>query len=184
MIARDGSSALTMRALATEAGCATGLPYKVFDDRRALVAEIVHAELGRLSATSDELTRRAGTGTIAGNLAWFADLVLDSPAVALHHELAADDLLSNDVTATVRSKGTGPQVFETGVAAYLAAEQSAGRVDGAVDTDAFGFAIGGALHNLVVSGGAWPRPTRRQLRRHLAAITTTISKEGQHDHEN
>ena len=33
IVARDGAAALTMRALAAEAGCAVGLPYKVFASR-------------------------------------------------------------------------------------------------------------------------------------------------------
>ena len=45
VIARDGAAALTMRALAAEAGCAVGLPYKVFTDRHELVGEIVHTRV-------------------------------------------------------------------------------------------------------------------------------------------
>jgi AcrR family transcriptional regulator len=183
IIARDGTPALTMRALAAEAGCSIGLPYKVFPDRRALVVEIVATELERLSGASHELRCRAGTGTVAGNLVWFADLLLESPAVALHHELASDEALSARVNKKVRDERVGPEVIETALAHYLAAEQQAGRVDPAVDTDAFGFLIGGALHNLIAAGEAWPRPTRRQLRRRLAAIAATIAKEGQHDHQ-
>ena len=83
LIARDGPAALTMRALATEAGCAVGLPYKVFADRHELVAAIVHTEVANLRSTCDELIDRAGSKTVASNLIWFARVFLDSPAVAL-----------------------------------------------------------------------------------------------------
>jgi AcrR family transcriptional regulator len=43
LVARKGAAALTMRALAIEAGCALGMPYKVFADRRELVAEMMRA---------------------------------------------------------------------------------------------------------------------------------------------
>jgi AcrR family transcriptional regulator len=175
VVDRDGASALTMRALAVEAGCATGLPYKVFADRHDLVVEVVHAEFERLRAASDELVERVGAGTVAGNLAWFAEVILDSTAVALAPEVVSDDSLSRAITAKVRGTGIGPGVFEAGFAGYLAAERRTGRIDAAVDTEAFGFLIAGAVHNLIMSGQAWPRPTRRQLQRRLAAVAAAIA---------
>lgn len=41
-----------MRALAAESGVSVGLPYKVFADRREIVAEIVHGEVAALRAAS------------------------------------------------------------------------------------------------------------------------------------
>jgi AcrR family transcriptional regulator len=175
LVNREGASALTMRALAAEAGCATGLPYKVFADRQDLVLQVVHAELGRLQAASDELMARVGTRTVGANLAWCSDAILDSTPVALIREVASHDQLSKAVTAKVHSTGIGPGSFETGVGSYLAAEQKAGRIDADVDTAAFGFVIAGAIHNLIMSGDAWPRPSRRQLRQRLAAIAAAIA---------
>jgi AcrR family transcriptional regulator len=174
MVTRDGPSALTMRALATEAGCATGLPYKVFADRHELVVEVVHAELDRLRAASEELLGRVATGTVASNLAWFSEIILDSPAVALAPEVAGDQALSKAFTAKVHGTGIGPGAFETAFADYLAAEQRAARIGAEVDTDAFGFLLAGAIHNLIMSGEAWPRPTRRQLQQRLAGIAAAI----------
>jgi AcrR family transcriptional regulator len=163
-----------MRALAAEAGCATGLPYKVFADRQDLVLQVIHAELERLQAASDELMARVGTRTVGTNLGWFSDVILDSTPVALIREVASHDHLSQAVTAKVHGTGVGPGSFETGVGNYLAAEQKAGRIDGDIDTAAFGFVIAGAIHNLIMSGDAWPRPSRRQLRQRLAAIAAAI----------
>lgn len=174
IIMRDGASALTMRALAAEAGCALGLPYKVFADRAELVAEIVHAESARLAAAGDELIARAGAATVADNLAWYAELILGSPAVALAGEVMADETLTEAFTAKAHQTGAGPGSFETAVSGYLTAEQQAGRVDGDVDPDALGFLIAGAVHNLVMSGPAYPRPSRRRLKRHLAAIADRL----------
>jgi hypothetical protein len=44
-----------------------------------------------------------------------------------------------------------------------------------VDVDAFGFLLAGAIHNLIMSGDAWPRPSRRQLRRRLDAVAAAIT---------
>lgn len=173
-IAREGASALTMRALAVEAGCAVGLPYKVFANRRELVAEMLHAELTRLDDAFDELVRRAGTGTVSANLARFADLLLDSPAVGLVQEVFADEALAHAVTDKSHATGVGPASFAATVAGYLAAEQAAGRVDPDVDTAAFGFVIAGAIHNLIASGDGYPHPTRTQLRRWLTAIADRL----------
>jgi AcrR family transcriptional regulator len=164
-----------MRALAGEAECAIGLPYKVFTDRHELVVEVVHAEFDRLRIASEELLTRAATGTVSRNLTWYAEVILDSPAVALAPEIGSDQTLSEAVTAQVHNTGIGPGEFETAFAGYLAAEQRAGRVAAEVDTDAFGFLLAGAIHNLIMSGDAWPQPTRRQLQRRLAGIAAAIA---------
>jgi AcrR family transcriptional regulator len=175
LIAREGAEALTMRALAAEAGCAVGLPYKVFADRHALVVEICHAEFQRLSAASEQLAARAGWGTVGANLVWFAELLLDSPAVGLTKEILADGTLDHAVAESVHATGAGPGDFESLIADYLALEQEAGRVRREVDASAFGFLIASAVHNLVVSGEAWPRPTRQDLARRLDAVAAAIA---------
>jgi AcrR family transcriptional regulator len=175
LIARDGPEALTMRSLAAEAGCAVGLPYKVFADRADLVAEICHAEFNRLTRVYEDLEGKAGTATVGANLVWFAELLLDSPAVALTREALADHGLAETVTRRAHDTGTGPGGFEGAIARYLAAEKAVGRVAGDVDDDAIAFFVAGATHNLVVSGDAWPRPSRRTLKRHLDAIAAVIA---------
>jgi AcrR family transcriptional regulator len=175
IVERDGAAALTMRTLATEAGCAVGLPYKVFVDRQDLVAAILETEFGRVTAAAAEFGARAGTSSVGANLTWFAELILDSPAVALAQEVVAHVDLSKRMTAHVRETGTGPAAFEAAFTAYLAAEKRLGRVDADVDERAFAFLLAGAVHNLVMSGEAWPRPTRRQLTRWLNAVADAIS---------
>lgn len=175
LIARDGAAALTMRALATEAGCAVGLPYKVFADRREIVTAIVHIELEKLREACDELIERAGSATVGGNLTWFAAVLLDSPAVALTQELLADETLRQSVAASAHDTGMGPAQFPRIVSRYLAAEKQAGRVAPDVDEDAFGFLVASALHNLLIAGEAWPRPTRPELQQILTAAASAIA---------
>ena len=175
LVARGGASALTMRALAAETGCALGLPYKVFPDRQALVVELLRVEFAALRLAFDALVRRAGTGTVAGNLAWFAERLLDSPAVALGKEVFADAALATAVTAMARGTGIGHAAHEAVIADYLAAEKRCGRVESEVDEHAFAFVLFGAIHNLAVSGDLYPQPTRRHLRRLLAAVTARLA---------
>lgn len=174
LVARDGASALTMRALAAEAGCAVGLPYKVFADRHELVTAMVHAELESLRNAFDELLARAGRHTVGGNLAWFADVLLDSPAVALGDEIAADATLTTAANTEFHTTGLST-AFDTVVPDYLAAEQRAGRVDPALDAKAFGFLVVGALHNLLASGPGYPKPSRRELRRLLDTVAAGLA---------
>jgi AcrR family transcriptional regulator len=174
LVARDGASALTMRALAAEAGCALGLPYKVFAHRGELVAQMMRGELQRLQRGFDVLLARAGTRTVGDNLVWFADLLLDSPAVALGDEIHGSVALQESALADFRATGVAAS-FGTILPAYLRAEQGAGRIAEGVDVDAFGFVIVGALHNLLASGPGYPQPSRRQLRHHLRAVATQLA---------
>jgi AcrR family transcriptional regulator len=174
IVERDGAAALTMRALAAEAGCAVGLPYKLFTDRRDLVNELMRDEFRRVRGAFDELIERAGTGTVGGNLTWFAELLLDSPALALGHEVDEDHELGERSQAEFQESGLAA-AFDTAMTRYLAAEKRAGRVAPEVDEEAFGFVIVGAIHNLLVSGDVYPRPTRPQLRRLLTAVADRLA---------
>jgi AcrR family transcriptional regulator len=177
LVSRDGASALTMRALAAEAGVSLGLPYKIFADRREIVDEIVAAEVRRFGAAAESLLSRAGSYTVGDNLIWFASIVLNSPAAPLAQELHADDQHLESATEVAERTGLSPASFPALLADYLTAEQRAGRVRDNVDCQAFGFLIAGAMHNLMIAGPAWPRPERRQLSRYFTAAARAIAKE-------
>jgi AcrR family transcriptional regulator len=177
LVGRDGASALTMRALAAEAGVSLGLPYKIFADRREIVDEIVAAEVRRFGAAAESLLGRAGSYTVGDNLIWFTSIVLNSPAAPLAQELHADDQRLESATEVAERTGLSPASFPALLADYLTAEQRAGRVRDNVDCQAFGFLIAGAMHNLLIAGPAWPRPERRQLSRYLTAAACAIAKE-------
>jgi AcrR family transcriptional regulator len=174
LVARDGAAALTMRALAAEAGCAVGLPYKVFASRDELVVELVHAEFVRLRAAFDDLVAAAGAGTVGGNLGRYAELLLGSPAAGLAHGIPLDGEASQAIDAKAGETGVVDAVATT-VADYLAAEKRLGRVAADVDEHAFGFVIAGAVHNLLVSGDPYPKPSMPQLERMLAAVADRLT---------
>jgi len=175
IVRRDGAAALTMRALAAEVGVSVGLPYKVFADRREIVTEIVRREINTLRAASEELVATAGRGTVGDNLTHFAEAILDSPAAPLARELHSDDQLLGSVTGAADEAGVGPTGLVSVLGRYLVAEQQAGRVAGDVDTDAIAFLLAGALHNLLIAGPAWPRPSQRELKRNLAGIAAAMA---------
>jgi AcrR family transcriptional regulator len=173
LVERDGAAALTMRALAAEAGCAVGLPYKLFASRNELVAELILTEFGRLQESFAALVAQAGTRTVGANLGRYAELLLHSPSIALAHEIAHDEELTQAVSIRAGESGAVDSVIST-VADYLAAEQRLGRVDPEVDVQAFAFVIAGAVHNLLVSGDPYPRPSARTLKRMLAAVAARL----------
>lgn len=178
LIAREGAQALTMRALAAEAGCAVGLPYKVFANREELVAELVLIELRQMRTAFDDFVASAGTGTIGGNLATYARTMLERdrrPALMLTWEVD-DTALSKAVDAKVDESGF-LAALEHAVTDYLAAEQRLGRIAPDVDVLAFGFVITGAIHNLVVSPDAYPRPSMHDLERVLDAVAARIASD-------
>jgi AcrR family transcriptional regulator len=173
IVDRDGAPALTMRSLAAEAGCAVGLPYKVFTDRDALVAAVVAEEFARVRVGLKELVDQAGSRTVASNLIRWSKLLLGSPAVALAH--GSDDAsgLVDAVDAAASETGV-VRAIEQSLVDYLRAEQELGRVDPDVDARAFAFLIAGAIHNLLVAGAPYPRPSTARLGAHLRAVARAI----------
>ena len=174
LVARDGPESLTMRSLAAEAGCAVGLPYKVFTDRTELIAAVIAAEFARLRAAFDEIVAAAGTRTVAANLTRWAGLLLDSPAIVLAHEADTDRDLMKAIEVAAGESGV-VKAIESTVVAYLGEEKRIGRVDQRVDERAFGFLIAGAVHNLLASGDAYPRPSGAQLARMLRSISLVLA---------
>ncbi|MFC7547759.1 TetR/AcrR family transcriptional regulator [Plantactinospora sp. GCM10030261] len=175
IVRRSGAKALTMRALATEAGCAIGLPYKVFMNRDELVLELVAEELVRLSREFRDWVSSAGRGTVGGNLDRFATILLDADSPAVLGVNDIDDVAISARLKRVTSESGLPRAFDAAIGEYLREEQRIGRVRADVDTEAFGFLITGAIHNLVAAGEQYPRPARRTLRSYLQACARTLA---------
>lgn len=174
IVDRHGPSALTMRSLAAEAGCSVALPYKVFVDRTDLVAAVVAAEFDRLRAAFDEVVAAAGSKTVGRNLARWASILLESPAIALADEAGSDDRFNTAIEAAAGETGV-VSALEATVVDYLAAEKQLCRVAPTVDEHAFGFLIAGAIHNLLASGEAYPRPTKKQLDGMLRSVAAALA---------
>lgn len=169
-----GTDGLTMRAVAAEAGVALGLPYKVFASRDELVAEVIASEFHRLRAAFDDIVAAAGTATVADNLARWATMLLGSPAVGVAHDVGDAPALGAAVDAAAGESGV-VAALERSLVDYLAAEKRLGRVAPEVDEGAFGFLVAGAVHNLLASGDAYPRPSDARLRQVLAAVADAIA---------
>lgn len=175
IVRRDGASALTMRALAREANCSVGLPYRVFADREEIVLEVAALELEDLARAFAAWLDDSANHTVATNLDRYAAILLDSPTPALMHtEMLDGSEIGPRVQAAARDSdflgALGRSATE-----YIRLEHERGRIRADIDAEAFGFLITGAVHNLVAAGPGYPRPTRAELTVLLDRIARTIA---------
>lgn len=175
LVRREGPEALTMRRLAAEAGCALGLPYKVFESREDLAAGLVELELRDLARRLEEWAAGAGRRTVGRQLDRWAEILVESgvPALLRENQLASATIDARMATAT-RASGILASLERT-VPDYLRAEQQLGRVRADVDPELYGFLVTGAVHNLLVSGPDYHRPSRAALRRMLDALAADLA---------
>jgi AcrR family transcriptional regulator len=146
---RAGPSALTSRAVTTEAGVAKGVLHRHFADFDAFLADFVLDRYGRLAPRLAALRDAVGTRTVADNVADMLTDLFDSVAVAIIPLITFRDGLRARLRQTWP---TGvPILTEAGrvLAAYLTAERERGRIAADTDIDALGLALIGGSHLLV-----------------------------------
>lgn len=173
IVERDGADRLTMRALASEAGCALGLPYKAFPTRDDLMRELAARALADMSARLEAWGARID-GDLGARLDEFADILLTSTAPALSEQMKGGGLHGDALTVEAVQSGAVSS-WEHVMARFLRRRQHEGSVAAGADANAYGFLITGAIHNLIVAGDAYPRPDREQLRGLLAAVARHLS---------
>ena len=83
LLVEGGPSALTSRAVTTEAGVAKGVLHRHFDDFDAFLAEFVLDRVDKMDARAKALLEAAGTGDVVDNLAEAITAVFGSVAVAI-----------------------------------------------------------------------------------------------------
>ena len=83
VLARDGVSGLTSRAVTTEAGVAKGVMHRHFVDFDAFLAELILDRAAQLEGVASALRDAAGAGTVVGNLADALTAVFTPLAVAM-----------------------------------------------------------------------------------------------------
>jgi AcrR family transcriptional regulator len=176
VVLRDGPSALTSRAITTEAGCAKGVLHGHFADLDAFLAELVADRISKLADQATALHATAGTRTVVDNLACALTGLFESVAVAIVGLV----IFRDDLRARLRvTTPTGvPVLAEAGamIASYLAAERELGRIATDADVDASGFTLIGAGH-LLFAGRGGTRPDARAVRRVVSTALAGIVQE-------
>lgn len=172
ILVRDGASALTSRAVTTEAGVAKGVLHRHFADFDAFLAELVRDRIARLDAQAATLRDSAGTGTVAGNLTAALLELFDPVAVSIVGlVIFRDELRTRLRTATTAGI---PVLTEAGamLAAYLTAECELGRIAPDADIESLAPALIGAAHLLFA--GAPARPDAAVVGKTVDTITADV----------
>ncbi|WP_262702913.1 MULTISPECIES: TetR/AcrR family transcriptional regulator [Streptomyces] len=176
VLLRAGPSALTSRAVTTEAGCAKGVLHRHFADFDAFLAELVRDRVARLDQQSAALRDAAGTGTVAGHLADALTTLFESVAVGLVSLVISRDELRARLRETTP---TGlPLLTEATamIASYLAAERDRGRIAADADIDALAPTVIGAGHLLFADREAAP-PDAAAVRKMVTTVIADVVRE-------
>lgn len=171
VLLRDGPSALTSRAVTTEAGCAKGVLHRHFTDFDGFLAELVLDRIAGLDARSAALRESAGTGTVAGNLTGALTDLFGSVAVAIVGLIISRDALRARLRET-RPTGVPLMTEATAmIASYLTAERDLGRVRADADITTLAPTLIGAAHLLFADRKGTP-PDAEAVRRTVATVIT------------
>ncbi|MFE2180887.1 TetR/AcrR family transcriptional regulator [Streptomyces sp. NPDC059455] len=176
VLLRDGPSALTSRAVTTEAGCAKGVLHRHFADFDAFLAELVRNRIARLGHQSAALRDSAGTGSVTGHLADALTTLFESVAVAIVSLVTSRDELRARLRETTP---TGvPLLMEATamIASYLTAERDRGRIAADADIDALAPTVIGAGHLLFADRESAP-PDTGAVRKVVTTVIADVVRE-------
>jgi AcrR family transcriptional regulator len=170
VLLRDGPSALTTRAVTTEAGVAHGVLHRHFADFDAFLAELVLDRVERMDSQAAALCEAAGTRTVAGNLADALTTLFGSVAVAMVALITFRD----ELRARLRQTWPAgvPLLTEAVVMIgdYLTAERDLGRIAAGADVATLAPTLIGAAHLLYADRTGTP-PEADAVRK---MVTTVI----------
>lgn len=176
VLLRDGPSALTSRAVTTEAGVAKGILHRHFPDFDAFLAALVLTHIERLDAGSQELRASAGTRTVTDNLSRVLAAALDPVAVRVISLVCSRQELLARLRLTTRSGVPLATEITKMIAAYLTAERGLGRIALEADVDTLAITLVGSAHLLAAGHDGGPL-NPDELRVILKAAIASISEE-------
>jgi AcrR family transcriptional regulator len=156
VLLRDGPSALTSRAVTTEAGVAKGVLHRHFADFDAFLAEFVLDRIHRIGPQTAALHNAAGTGTVADNLTAALTALFSSVAVAIVPLVTFRDELRARLRQTWPAGVPVLTEAATMIAAYLTAERELGRIAADADVDTLAPMLIGAVHLLFADPNGTP----------------------------
>ncbi len=176
VLLRDGPSALTSRAVTTEAGCAKGVLHRHFADFDAFLAELVLDRIAQLDDQGAALRKSAGTGTVTGNLASALTDLFGSVAVAIVGLVTSRDGLRARLR---QARPTGIPVLTDAaamIASYLTTERELGRVAADADVDTLAPTLIGAGHLLFADRTGTP-PEAGAIRNVVSTVIAGVVQE-------
>lgn len=172
-----GLANTTTKEIARAAGLSEAMLYKVFRDKVDLFLGVLNERLPRITVLSGGLAENPGTAPLQVDLRRLAaellSFYLESFPIAA--SVFSDPALLVRHRDAVRERGTGPHVVVEGVAAYLSAEQRAGRVGPAISPDVVAeLLVGACLHRAFLIRFAGESTTPDQIERFAAQVITAL----------
>jgi AcrR family transcriptional regulator len=174
VLAREGPSGLTSRAITTEAGVANGLLFSHFGDLDGFLIQLILDRARRTAEQAWRLPQRAGTATVAGNLADAAATVLQSGAFATAALVLSRPSLMTRIQQQAAGTPTPLDDIQQAFAAYLGAEQKLGRIAASADTETLALTLTGTLHHIFLTNQQ-DRPDPVEQARRVAATLITAA---------
>jgi AcrR family transcriptional regulator len=179
VLLRAGPSALTSRAVTTEAGVAKGVLHRHFADFDDFLAGLVLDRSARMDGQAAALRESAGTGTVAGNLTSALTALFSTVAVAIVSLITFRD----ELRARLRQAWpAGVPILTEAVgmiAAYLTAERELGNIAADADVDALAPTLIGAGHLLFADRKGTP-PTAGAVRKVVTTVIAGVLPEPPH----
>lgn len=176
VIARDGPSGLSGRAVTREAGVAVGLLHAHFAGFDEFLTGFAVDRSFQAAAYAARLPDGAGSSTVTDNL---TEAVLAPPVLALSplvRLMAARPALRDRVEEVLGRGAAGLDAIRTGVTTYLSEEQRRGRLAPSADHDAIALALIGTLHHLLLTGRTDGKdtPVRIAVHDQIARVAATL----------
>jgi AcrR family transcriptional regulator len=171
VLLRDGPSALTSRAVTTQAGCAKGVLHRHFADFDAFLTELVRDRIARIDDQAAALRACAGTGTVPDNLTGALTALFESVALGIlglvtsRHDLLARLRQSTSTGIPVLAEATAM------IASYLTTERELGRIAADADIDTLAPMLIGTGHLLFAGREDTPTQTEAVHK----AVTTAMA---------
>jgi AcrR family transcriptional regulator len=173
ILLRDGPSALTGRALTSEAGVAKGVLHRHFDGFDDFLVEVVDRRAARIDEQARALLASAGTSTVSDTLIDALVELFDRAVVSIIAIVTFQDGLRRRL---LDAGASGIPLLSEACAmfaGYLGAERELGRIAADADVDALGIAVVGAGHLLFADTMAGP-PSRERVARVVDAIIADV----------
>jgi AcrR family transcriptional regulator len=171
VLAREGPSGLTTRAVTAEAGVSNGVLHRHFRDLDEFLASFLASRLQAIAEGAAALPGRAGHGSVTSNLTEATAAVFGASAQALMSLATAKPELGTALEHDTGSAG-GLGDIERHFAAYLDAEKQLGRIGPDADTETLAFTLLGTAHHLVLTRQGDASGLRQQVQRIVAALIT------------
>lgn len=169
-----GLAKTTTKEIARAAGLSEAMLYKVFRDKVDLFLAVLAERLPRIAALSQEGTEsEPAPGGLEALVAELLAFYLESFPIAA--SLFSDPDLLGRYRDALRERGAGPHRVVEGVAAYLRAEQQAGRIAPAAGTDVVAeLLVGACLHRAFLLCFAGEVPGPGQVRRFADEVVNAL----------